>query len=242
MTSVFGTDSSYYGIANDHLYLNVTDDYSREAKTCYSSLINHQASDEDITAYTQKYNSKWNPSIFKAIQSYESDCNNNLKTSYQPIQKSSMKTTIYSVMKEIPTLSECLKYVEESEYQNVLTQQRKTFFAFENSGSEIAYKFCEKYNFQKYVIRELLKANTLDYKVNPTQIVKRKVQLQTMSESNYIFADGRGQQLVVYIPNTNFNYYSIPSQEVTLLVKGYLETDNGWLYIIEAPIIPKIIL
>jgi hypothetical protein len=63
-----------------------------------------------------------------------------------------------------------------------------------------------------------------------------------MSESNYIFADGRGQQLVVYIPNTNFNYYSIPSQEITLLVKGYLETDNGWLYIIEAPIIPKIIL
>jgi hypothetical protein len=34
----------------------------------------------------------------------------------------------------------------------------------------------------------------------------------------------------------------MPSQDIVLPVKGYVETDNGWLYILEAPIIPQIII
>lgn len=241
MTSMFGTDSAYYGLANEHLYLNLTsNDIVKETKTPYSSLIQKGASDEDITAYTEKYNSKWNPSIFAAIKQYDSDCKNNFEKVIIPTKK----TTIYSVLSDIPTLSDCLKYINASSYFDILnnTTTKKTFFAFENPGSEIANLFLQKYNFQVYAIREFLKANTLDYPVPPTQLVKRKVQLTTLSKSNSIYADGRGKQLVIYIPNSEFKHYSFGKQEITILVKGYIETDNGWLYILEAPIVPKIFI
>ena len=46
MTSVFGTDSAYYGIANDHLYLNLTsNDIVKQTNTCYSNLMQKGASD-----------------------------------------------------------------------------------------------------------------------------------------------------------------------------------------------------
>ena len=70
----------------------------------------------------------------------------------------------------------------------------------------------------------------------------RKLKLSTLSKSNYIYADGRGDQLVIYIPNTSLNYYSFSPQEIAILVKGYVQTDNGWLYILEAPIIPQIFI
>jgi hypothetical protein len=41
---------------------------------------------------------------------------------------------------------------------------------------------------------------------------------------------------------TDFKHYSFGKQEITILVKGYIETDNGWLYILEAPIVPKIFI
>jgi len=245
MTSVFGTDSAYYGLANEHLYLNITDkDFVNQAKTCYSSLIKKGASDEDITAYTDKYNDRWNPSIFAAIQQYDIDCKNNFEKAVQPISKSVKSTTIYSVLSEISTLSECLKYINASSYFDILnnTTTKKTFFAFENNGSDIANLFLQKYNFQVYAIREFLKANTLDYPVPPNQLVKRKVQLTTLSKSNSLYADGRGKQLVIYIPNNDFKHYSFGKQEITILVKGYIETDNGWLYILEAPIVPQIFI
>jgi hypothetical protein len=244
MTSVFGTDSAYYGLANKHLYLYLTDDVVKDTNTFYSSVITKGASDEDITAYTDKYNSKWNPSIFTAIKQYDNNCKNNFDK-LSPISKASRRTTIYSILSEIPTLSECLKFINSSSYFNILndtSNTKKTFFAFENDGSNIANLFLQKYNFQVYAIREFLKANTLDYPVPPTQLVKRKVKLTTLSKSNSIYADGRGNQLVIYIPNNNFNYYSFSKQEITIMVKGYIETDNGWLYILEAPIIPQIFI
>jgi hypothetical protein len=143
-------------------------------------------------------------------------------------------------MEKIPSLKGCLDLVKASSYGSTLNEGKKTFFAFENT--DIAHMFLDKYNHQVYVIRELLKANTLNFPVNPSQLVKRKVKLTTMSDSNYLYADGRGKQLVIYIPNSQFNYYNMPKQDITILVKGYVETDNGWLYILDVPIIPQIIL
>ena len=113
MTSVFGTDSSYSGLSNEHLYLNLTsNDIVKETNTCYSSLIQKGASDEDITSYTDKYNNRWNPSIFAAIKQYDSDCKNNFEKAIQPTTNKT--TTIYSVLSEISTLSECLNYINTS--------------------------------------------------------------------------------------------------------------------------------
>lgn len=238
MTSVFGTDSAYYGIANQHLYLNLTDD--KKDGAYYSQIMNAGGSDEDITAYTEKYNSRWNPTIFKAIETYDKDCQN---STYTPILKAEKKTTIYSVLKQIPSLKECSKLIEDSYFNNILSNEGKyTFFAFENQGLEVAYSFLEKYKFQTYAIRELLKCNTLNYPLNPSSIVKRKLKLKTMSDQNQLYVDGRGNELVVYLPNNSLNYYKLPNQDIVLPVKGYLETDNGWLYIIEAPVIPQIIV
>ena len=173
MASVFGTDTSYYGLSNDHLYLNLTSaDIVKETKTRYSTLVSKGASDEDITAYYPKYNDRWNPTIFAAIKDYVNDCKDNFEKAYVPTPKNSKKTTIYSVMKEIPTLSETVKYIDASSYNDVLSGGRanSTFFAFENSGSNIAKLFLEKYNFQVYAIREFLKANTIDCPIPPTQL------------------------------------------------------------------------
>jgi hypothetical protein len=240
MTSVFGTDSAYYGIADQHLYLNLTDE--KKDGAYYSQIMSIGGSDEDITAYTEKYNSKWNPSIFKAIKNYDKDCQN---STYTPILKDERKTTIYSVLKQIPSLKECSKLVDESYFYNTLSDQglhKYTFFAFENQGLEVANSFLQKYNFETYAIRELLKCNTLYYPLNPSHIVKRKLKLKTLSEHNQLHADGRGKELVIYIPNTTLNYYRMPTQDIVLRIKGYIETDNGWLYIIEAPVIPQIIV
>jgi hypothetical protein len=241
MTSIHGTDSSYYSIANEHLYLNLTDD--KVGNAYYSDIMNIGGSDEDITAYTEKYNSKWNPSIFKAVENYDRDCKNSL---YTPIMKSEKKSSIYSIMKSIPTLKECSKLVDESYFYNTLKDNngihKYTFFAFEDTGMEVANSFLSSYRYETYAIRELLKANTLFFPLNPTQIVKRKLKLKTLSDNNFIFADGRGKQLVVYIPDTTLNNYNMPKQDIVLPVKGYVETDNGWLYILEAPIIPQIIV
>lgn len=240
MTSVFGTDSAYYGIANQHLYLNLTDEKQNGAY--YSQIMNAGGSDEDITAYTEKYNSKWNPSIFNAIKNYDRDCQ---VSTYTPIMKAEKKTSIYSVLKEIPSLKECAKLVDESYFYNTLADQglrQYTFFAFENEGMQVANSFLKNYRFETYAIRELLKANTLYYPLNPSHIVKRKLKLKTLSENNPLHAEGRGKDLSIYIPNTSFNNYKMPTQDIVLKVKGYIETDNGWLYILEAPVIPQIII
>jgi hypothetical protein len=241
MTSIHGTDSSYYSIANEHLYLNITDD--KVGNAYYSDIMSIGGTDDDITAYSEKYNSKWNPSIFKAVENYDKDCQNGILT---PIMKAEKRTTIYSIMKSIPSLKECSKLVDEAYFYNTLKDtnglHKYTFFAFEDAGMEVANSFLKNYRYETYAIRELLKANTLFFPLNPSQVVKRKLKLKTLSDNNYIFADGRGKQMVIYIPDTRLNNYNMPNQDIVLPVKGYVETDNGWLYILEAPIIPQIII
>jgi hypothetical protein len=241
MTSIHGTDSSYYSIANEHLYLNLTDE--KVGNAYYSDIMSIGGTDDDITAYSEKYNSKWNPSIFKAVENYDKDCQNGLLT---PIMKAEKRTTIYSIMKSIPSLKQCSKLVDDSYFYNTLKDtnglHKYTFFAFEDAGMEVANSFLRNYRYETYAIRELLKANTMFFPLNPSQVVKRKLKLKTLSDNNYIFADGRGKQMVIYIPNTTLNNYNMPNQDIILPVKGYVETDNGWLYILEAPIIPQIII
>jgi hypothetical protein len=241
MTSIHGTDSSYYSIANEHLYLNLTDE--KVGNAYYSDIMSIGGTDDDITAYSEKYNSKWNPSIFKAVENYDKDCQNGLLT---PIMKAEKRTTIYSIMKSIPSLKQCSKLVDDSYFYNTLKDtnglHKYTFFAFEDAGMEVANSFLRTYRYETYAIRELLKANTMFFPLNPSQVVKRKLKLKTLSDNNYIFADGRGKQMVIYIPNTTLNNYNMPNQDIILPVKGYVETDNGWLYILEAPIIPQIII
>jgi hypothetical protein len=241
MTSIHGTDSSYYSIANEHLYLNLTDE--KVGNAYYSDIMSIGGTDDDITAYSEKYNSKWNPSIFKAVENYDKDCQNGLLT---PIMKAEKRTTIYSIMKSIPSLKQCSKLVDDSYFYNTLKDtnglHKYTFFAFEDAGMEVANSFLRNYRYETYAIRELLKANTMFFPLNPSQVVKRKLKLKTLSDNNYIFADGRGKQMVIYIPNTTLNNYNMPNQDIILPVKGYVETDNGWLYILEAPIIPQIIV
>ena len=125
MTSVFGTDSAYYGIANQHLYLNLTDD--KKDGAYYSQIMNAGGSDEDITAYTEKYNSRWNPSIFEAIKNYDKDCQN---STYTPILKSEKKTSIYSIIKQIPSLKECSKMIDDSYFYNILSNQGENKYTF----------------------------------------------------------------------------------------------------------------
>ena len=54
--------------------------------------------------------------------------------------------------------------------------------------------------------------------------------------------DGRGKELVIYMHNNELNEFTYPAQAVVIKVKGWIETENGWLYVLEAPILPRILI
>ena len=278
MTSNFGTDSGYSSISNQHLYLYLASDGGGkvgDSNVDYCSFFQQGIRDDGMILGREYENDLLKKQFIDNVTNFQNQCAQNLSLNKPVKPVSSKRVSIYSIMSEMPFISETKKLVDNSNYSIFLDscfygsddgysplslynkkdipkastptcKRGITFFAFDNDSIEIANQWLngykdERYNIQYYVL-ELLKANTLPFSLNPSALVGKKIRLTTKSPSNYIYMDGRGKELVVYMLNNELNEFTYPSQSVVIKVKGWIETENGWLYVLEAPILPRILI
>jgi hypothetical protein len=245
MSHISGTDTAYSSISNIHLYLNVTNDYVEKAENSYCNLFSKGATDENTGLYTPEYNDQWNPELFKKIKKYDQTCIDSLAKNTKATPKGALLSTPFTMLKQLPFLSSCLELVNIVNYQNILNSYPNiTFFAFENSNenSTIVNNFLSSYKNNPYYIKEFLKFHTLKFDLHPSQLVNKKMRLTTLCKSNYIYADGTNNVLTIYVKHDELNNFSYPNQYELIKVKSWIKLDYGWLYIIEKPILPYIIL
>jgi len=193
--------------------------------------------------YREQENDLLNNAYIDAARKYNDTCKQTMMLKKPVIPVSSRKVTVGSLLAQIPFISETKNIVDKAMYYDVLNSdsQKITFFAFENDSAELAKRWISKYN-DVYFTRQFLKANTLPFSLNPHSLAKRKVKLTTLLDANYVYADGRGKELVFYIQTDELSNYTYPETSVIIKVKTWIETDNGFLYILEKPIIPTIVI
>jgi hypothetical protein len=245
MTSVFGTDTGFYDISNDHLYLNLNDsDKVFNSDLSYCTLKQNGLTDTNMILNRESENPLLNQQYLRDIAKYEDNCKSSLIRNKSAIPISSKKVTIYSLISEMPYLSENKKIIDGSMYYDVLnnTDTPITYFAFDNDATEVAHEWLQQYN-TVYHTREFLRANTLPFGLNPSTLVGKKIELTTKSQNNKIYMDGTGKELFVIMRNDILRNYEYYNNEIRIKVKGWIETnDKCWLYVLEAPIIPTILL
>ncbi len=245
MTSTFGTDSGFYSIADEHLYLYLQNNGGGivgDTDLNYCNFYQFGVRDDNMILGREKDNDLLNKQYIDDVVKYHKNCDEqlNLKKPVEP--KSSKHTSIYSILSEMNYISETKKLIDKADYDFFLqTQKPITFFAFDNDSVEIANDWISKHP-GKHYIKEFLKAHTLPFELNPYTMAGRKVKLTTLSPSNYLYADGRGKDLVFYIQTTNLQNFTYPHSPIIIKAKGWIQTENGWLYVLETPIIPNIII
>lgn len=273
MTSVFGTDSGFGSIANNHLYLYVGNSYGggKVANTDvdYCSFFQQGIRDDGMVLGREDENDLLKKQYIDDISNYQKNCSETLILNKPNVPISSKRVSIYSIMSEMPFISETKKLVDSSNYsilldscfygtpdsyspttignyKDISCKKGITFFAFDNDSIEIANQWIDGYRNQhfniQYYVLELLKANTLPFSLYPSSLVGKKMRLTTKSASNYIYADGRGKELVFYIYNNELNTLEYPNDPIAIKVKGCIQTENGFLYVLEAPILPRILI
>lgn len=247
MTSINGTDSSYYSIANDHLYLYLNNgDGGKVADTDidYCTFYQHGVRDDKMILGKELDSDLLNSKYINDVKNYTDKCRQSLILNKPNVPRSSITPTIYNILTEMPYVSETLKIVDATNYKNIIDDKDRqiTFFAFDNDSVDIFKEWIKNHYNEAHYAREFLKANTLPFSLNPYSLINKKTRLTTMSDSNYVYADGRNNNLTFYIglkELTNFNY---PADYVKIKVKGWIQTGNSWLYVLEAPILPEIII
>ena len=279
MTSIFGTDSGFSSISNNHLYLYLASDRGGkvgDTNIDYCSFFQQGIRDDGMILGKEYDNDLMKKQYIDDVSKFENQCSQNLQLSKPVKPVSSRRVSIYSIMNEMPYISEAKKLVDSSNYSVLLDScfygsndsysptsigiykngssvkdvascgKSMTFFAFDNDSVEIVNQWLNGYKDQRYDIQyyvlEFLKANTLPFGLNPSSLVGKKIRLTTNSPSNYIYVDGRGKELVVYMLNNELNNFTYPAQSVVIKVKGWIQTENGWLYVLEAPILPRILI
>ena len=247
MTSVNGTDSSYYSIANDHLYLylnNGNGGLVGNTDIQYCNFYQHGIRDDKMIRGKEFDSDLLNSQYINDVKNYENKCRQNLIINKPNVPRSSITPTIYSMISEMPYISETLNIINATNYKNILDDKDReiTFFAFDNNSLEVYQEWIKKHYNEAHYAREFLKTNTLPFALNPNALVNRKTRLTTMCPSNYIYADGRNNNLVFYINANELKMFNYPDQDVIIKVHGWIQIGKSWLYVLEAPILPEIII
>jgi hypothetical protein len=247
MTSVNGTDSSYYAIANDHLYLylnNGNGGVVGDTDLDYCVYYQHGIRDDKLIRNKEFQSDLLNKQYIDDVKNYTDKCKQNLTLNKPNVLRSSITPSIYSILTEMPYVSETLKIVNASNYKDILDDKDReiTFFAFDNSAVQVFQEWIEKHYNEAHYAREFLKANTLPFSLNPNSLVNKKTRLTTMSPSTYIYADGRNNNLVFYIGGNELKNFNYPDEYVIIKVHGWIQVGKSWLYVLEAPILPEIVI
>lgn len=237
MASYFGTDTGYSSIANNYLYLEVTDS---------DKIYNYDITTQQLRQNGIPENLYENGSVLADVTMRNNNCSLNLLDSYTPTPESSKPTTIYDLVSLYPELSECKKLVDSSGFARELSQhggphKYTTFFAFTNENAGLAAIWLKRFNTLGYQ-RELLKAHTCNFVAEPVLFKGKKTKIFTRSEGNELYVDGQAIPMYFYSDAKELNgvTYSPPMLKVNII--AFLTCDNGALYIIDRPFYPRIIL
>jgi hypothetical protein len=247
MTSINGTDSSYYSIANDHLYLylnNGNGGIVGDTDMNYCNFYQFGIRDDKMILGKEFDSDLLNAKYINSLKNYKDKCTQNLTLNKPNVPKSSTTPTIYSILSEMPYVSETLKIVDATNYKNILDDKDReiTFFAFDNESVDVFKEWIKNHYNESHYAKEFLKTNTLPFSLNPYALHNEKYRLTTMSPSNYVYADGRNNNLVFYVSGNELQMFNYPQQYVIIKVKGWIQVGKSWLYVLEAPILPEIII
>jgi hypothetical protein len=254
MSSLQGTNTDFSSLAGNFLYLT-TDPEDKEYYTnIYQKTFKYFGMDEpDRTTYNQK------EKLLKIVL----DEDKSLK-SLQKFKQPDGATSILDAIKAVNinnSLSSVLYYIQSTEYDYVLKSKRVgnfkgiTFFAFKNGSSKEINNWIDQWhpdrwnkdNSNKYIV-ELLKYHTLPFKLAPSQISGRMLELNTLLDQyNSVYNKIRIEDVngEIYINTSQNNiildgqgYY--PTSIDRIRVESVMESDDGIVYIIEKPILPII--
>jgi hypothetical protein len=237
MASYFGTDTGYSSIANNYLYLEVTDS---------DKIYNYDITTQQLRQNGISENLYENGSVLADLTMRNNNCLNNLEQVYTPTPESSKVTTIYDLLSLYPELSECKKLVDSCNFERELSQKGGphkycTFFAFTNENAGLASIWLKRFNTLGYQ-RELLKAHTCNFVAEPILFKGKKTKVFTRSEGNEVYVNGQAIPMYLYSDAKELNgvTYSPPMLKVNII--AFLTCDNGALYIIDRPFYPQIII
>ena len=240
MASYFGTDTGFSSITDNYLYLEVEDTDKIYNTDVTIAELKQRGYPEQLFEDNR---------ILTDISQNKQSCLKNLKNSIIPTPNSSFEVTVYDLLSLYPELSECKKLVDSSSYKDELTKDRyTTFFAYTNQNSDVASLWLKRFNtvspgktttgYQ----RELLKAHTASFTLDPVMLKGRLNDVFTRSEGNDIRIDGRYNPMYLYTNSKEFNGFSYNPPLLKINIIGFLACDNGVMYVIDRPIYPEIII
>jgi hypothetical protein len=237
MASYFGTDTGYSSIANNYLYLQVTD--------C-DKIYNYDITTQQLRQNGISENLYENGSVLADLTMRNNNCLNNLEQAYTQTPESSKVTTIYDLLSLYPELSECKKLVDSCNFERELSQKGGphkycTFFAFTNENAGLASIWLKRFNTLGYQ-RELLKAHTCNFVAEPILFKGKKTKIFTRSEGNELYVDGQAIPMYFYSDAKELNGVTYSPPMLKINIHSFLTCDNGALYIIDRPFYPRIIL
>ena len=238
MSANSGYNTGFSTIADDHLYLYVTNDRLFNTDIEYASVYSRNIVDEDSKE-------------IQKILPYKINKELALKQINNEIQQNNLdKNTVYDIISSNPQLSEIKKFIDICGYQNILNEDTPagiTFFAPINGNYNKLFNYLNKGvgMYKEYKvgdITQLLKAHTTNFNIEPSRLIDIKNKVFTKIKNFSFFIEGTHDGLEIYQHNY-VTYHLNPMKENNKIkVLTYISGSNGSLYLIDSPLIPDIII
>ncbi len=141
--------------------------------------------------------------------------------------------TTYNIMSNNENLSEFKKFIDIYKFKNFLTGDFTLFIPINNFINDL-------FNTIKSTQIEplnILKYHMIEYIITPMQMFNKKLKFQTKLRNNFFMVDGDNNNLKIRKRDTgDMNNIKYINNKILQSIK----TDNGYIYIIEKPLIPYI--
>ncbi len=138
--------------------------------------------------------------------------------------------TSYEVITNTPTISMFKNFINRFSLHKHLVD-KFTLFIPTNSSMEILVKYLNNNSLAN--AQDVFKYHKLDSLINPVQLFDRKLKLQTSLPGHYILTNG---------PNIMMqNHNNQLSNLVPNKILQSIETSNGFIYILEYPLLPYLV-
>lgn len=260
MTSIQGTNTDFSSIASNWLYLDLDncdkDYYTNVSVNFFKNMANINEPDtvslEKRKQVLDKYLTMEN--TLDSLSSYNS-VNRKKVSIYDLLQILNQKSN--------NNLTECIALINMTRFHDVIkgNYNGTTLFVFKNDFSSIINNWIRDLNpsewypsngttqFQFRFLRELLKYHTLNFKLYPSQLTGKKVEVGTLisdaiSTYDKLTIESIDGKLYInlnkdYELENGVGYY--PDYINRILIEKVVECDDGLIYIIEKPLIPILI-
>ena len=232
MTSSFGYDTAYSAIADYYLNLapNCNDTvFGTDINYCKlvkSGIVDGMENDPQVLSAYSQLNNTAKKSLLESFNTIEVNT---------PLAAKNVK--LRNFLREVPQLSIFADLVDKTGWSQVLYSTDKiTVFAPTNQSLQVATSTWLT-NTHVGVVRDVLKAHTLPYKLEYEDVHNRLLKLNTFKESFAFFFDDTGRHTPyasLYTPRYALKGYNMPAPEPRIpVIKTYEVEDAVTVYIID---------